>query len=146
MNSRILPMLNLLGCLALTGLVVMQWRRERSLDGRLVNLKSQLEAANHQANEESKHRAALERDITVLKESIEATQKAAETAARELEEKEQLVTQLQAANTAAHEQLTSWEDAVKQRDERIREIEAQLAKTRAKLDDAVSRLKEAAAR
>lgn len=146
MNSRFLPVLNLIGCLALTGLVVTQWRRERSLDGALADLKSQLATANHQAGEDAKRRTALEQDISVLKESLVATQKAAESAARELEEKEQLITQLQAANAAAREQLATWEDAVKQRDERIRTLDEQLTKARAKLDEAVARLKEAAAR
>ena len=146
MNSRLLPLLNLIGCLALTGLVVVQWRRERSLDGALVNLKSQLAEAHHQASENAKRRSALEHDSIVLKESLEATQKAAETAGRELAEKQQLVAQLQTETVAIREQLTAWEDAVKQRDDRIRALEEQLTKTRAKLDEAIARLKEAAAR
>ncbi len=146
MNSRFLPVLNLIGCLALTGLVVTQWRRERSLDGALAGLKSQLSAANHQADEDAKRHAALEHDITVLKESLEATQKAAESAVRELEEKEQLVARLEAENAAAREKLATWEEAVKLRDERIGALNEQLTKTRAKLDEAVARLKEAAAR
>ena len=82
----------------------------------------------------------------MLKQSLEATQKAAESATRELEQKEQLITQLQAAESAARTQLAAWEEAVKQRDERIRTLEADLMKTRARLDEAVARLKEASAR
>lgn len=146
MNARFLPVLNLIGCLALTGLVVTQWRTERSKEAALADLKSQLAAARHQAKEDAKHRAALEHDISVLKESLEATQKAAEAATRELEQKEQHITQLQAAESAARTQLAAWEEAVKQRDERIRALETDLTKTRARLDEAVIRLKQAAER
>jgi chromosome segregation ATPase len=146
MNSRVLPVLNLIGCLALTGLVVVQWRKERSLDGALSGLKTELATARHQAAEDAKHRTALERDISVLKESIEATQQAAESSARNLAEKDQLVNQLQTANASAREQVAVWEDAVKQRDERIQALDADLGKTRARLDEAIQRLKESGAR
>jgi chromosome segregation ATPase len=146
MNSRVLPVLNLVGCLALTGLVVLQWRKERSMVGSLAGLKSELATARHQAVEDAKHRAALERDIAVLKESIEATQKAAETSARNFAEKDQQATQLQTEIAAAREQVTAWEAALKQRDERIQTLDGDLAKTRARLDEAITRLKEAGAR
>jgi capsule polysaccharide export protein KpsE/RkpR len=82
----------------------------------------------------------------VLKESIEATQQAAESSARNLAEKDQLVNQLQTANASAREQVAVWEDAVKQRDERIQALDADLGKTRARLDEAIQRLKESGAR
>jgi hypothetical protein len=146
MNSRFLPALNLIGCLALTGLVVTQWRDELSQDAALADMKSQLAAARHQAEDDARHRAALEHDISVLKESIEATQQAAESANRELEQKEQLITRLQAVESAARAQLAAWEEAVKLRDDRISALETDLTKTRARLDEAVARLKEASAR
>lgn len=146
MNSRVLSVLNLIGCLALTGMVVAQWLRERTLDGEIGDLKSRIATAQQQSVREAEQRAMLERDITVLKESLEATQHAAESAARDLSAKEQQVTKLEAEITVAREQLTAWEDAVKQRDERIRAIEEELRKTRARLDEAVKRLKEAAER
>jgi len=142
MNPRFLPFLNLIGCLALTALVVVQWRRERSLDGVLADLRSQIAAAHHQAEEDAGRRTALERDIAVLKESIEATQKAAESAARELDCKQQEIASLQIGNAAALDQLAAWEAAVKQRDERIITLNEELAKTRQRLDEAVKRIKE----
>ena len=96
--------------------------------------------------EEAKRRAALERDITVLKESIEATQQAAEAAARSLAEKEQATTQLQTELSAAREQVTTWEGALKARDERIHALEENLAATRRRLDEAIAKLKAAGAR
>ena len=113
MNPRAFPILNAIGCLALTGLVIAQWRKERSLDGTLAGVKSELVAARNQAAEDAKQRAALERDIAVLKESIESTQQAAETSARTLAEKDQLATQLQTELSTAREQVIAWETALK---------------------------------
>jgi hypothetical protein len=47
-----------------------------------AGLRQELAESRAQTAEESKRRAALERDIEVLKESMEATQQAAESAAR----------------------------------------------------------------
>ncbi|MDP3850429.1 MAG: hypothetical protein Q8Q59_08005 [Luteolibacter sp.] len=146
MNSRVLPALNFIGCLALTGLVVIQWRKELASGGAIAGLKTELAAARSNAAEEAKRRVSLERDIAVLKESIEATQKAAETSAREFEEKEQLNSSLETELTAARGQVTAWEAALKQRDERILALNADLAKTRARLEEAITRLKGADAR
>ena len=119
MNCRALPILNAIGCLVLTGVIVLQWQRERALDGSLAQLKSELAS-------ESKRAADLERDIAVLKESLEATQ--------------------QSAAQAAAEQLTIWQTAVAGRDAKLRELDAALAATRQRLDAAIARLKEAGAR
>ena len=146
MNSRLLPVINLVGCLTLAGLVVVQWRREHMLDMATAGLRKELADSRAQTAEEAERRAALERDIVVLKESMEATQLAAETSARNLATKQQLVGQLEAELAAARQQVTAWEQALKQRDERIGALDAELAKTRARLNEAVARLKEAAAR
>ncbi|MCU0752364.1 MAG: hypothetical protein MUC40_04950 [Akkermansiaceae bacterium] len=136
MNSRVLPVLNLIGCLALTGLVVVQWRREHITDAVAAGLRRELATALQEIAEAARQRTTLERDIVVLKESIEATQQSAETAARGLAEKEQLNSALETELATAREQVAAWEAALRQRDERIRQ----------RLDEAVARLKEAAAR
>lgn len=146
MNPRAFPILNAIGCLALTGLVIAQWRKERSLDGTLAGVKSELVAARNQAAEDAKQRAAIERDIAVLKESIESTQQAAETSARTLAEKDQLATQLQTELSTAREQVIAWETALKLRDERILSLDADLTATRRRLEEAIAKLKAAGAR
>lgn len=146
MPPRALPIVNAIGCLALTAVVVAQWRKERSLEGVLAGVRSELATANEQATREAERRAALERDIAVLKEAIEATQKATETATRSLADKDQLATQLQTELTAAREQVSVWEAALKARDERIRSLDKDLAAARQRLDEAIAKLKAAAAR
>lgn len=146
MTSRTLSIFNAVGCLLLTGVVIAQWRGERVLDGRLAALRTELGAAKSQAADEAKHRAALERDITVLKESIEATQQAAESSALVLADKDALATRLQAELDAAREQVAAWEAAIQARDERIRSLDADLSATRKRLDEAIANLKTAGAR
>ena len=146
MKRRALPILNAIGCLALTVLVVVQWRHERLRDATLAGLAAELAAAHEQAAGEAKRRAAVERDIAVLKEAIEATQRSAESAARSLTEKEQAATQLQTELVTAREQVATWEAALKARDERIRTLDANLASTRKRLDEAIAKLKAVGAR
>ena len=146
MKSRVLPILNAVGCLALTALVVIQWKREHQSGIATAALRKELAASRFETAEESKRRAALEHDITLLKESIEATQQAAEQSARALEEKEHLVTTLQSELAAAREQVVAWEEAIKQRDERITTLTGQLDQTRKRLDEAIARLREASNR
>jgi len=146
MTPRTLPIVNAIGCLALTGLVVAQWRKERSMHDELADTKAKLSLSLQQTDEEIKHRKALERDIAVLKETIESAQKAAETSTKDLVEKDRTVTQLQAELTAAREQVTVWEAAMKSRDEQIRTLDSNLAATRKRLEEAIGKLKDAGAR
>ena len=143
MNARFLTIINTFGCLALIGLIVSQWGRERSLGFRLESTTRQLAAAREETTRESARRAALERDIAVLKEAIEATQSAAESTTRELSEKSTLATGLQTELDTARTQITAWEEAVKTRDQRIRELGDDLAATRKRLDQAIARIKAA---
>ena len=146
MNLRALPILNAIGCLALTGLVVAQWRKERSLDGALAGMTSQLAAAREQSAAESHRRAALERDVAVLKESIESTQQSAEASARSLADAAQATTRLAAELAAARQQLAVWQAAIVARDARIHSLTVDLTAARQRLDEAVAKLKTAAAR
>ena len=143
MAPRTLTLLNTIGCLALTGLVVAQWCKERMIRGDLTETTRQLGIVRDQAAQETQRRAALERDIVVLKETIEATQKAAETSAHDFAEKDALANGLQTQLTSAREQLAVWEAAIKTRDERIQLLESQLTATRKRLDEAIAKLKAA---
>ena len=143
MNARLLPVLNVIGCLALTALVIVQWRKEHVLDRTAAGLRQQLADSRAETAAEAGRRAALERDITILKESIEATQQSAEKSNLALQEKEQIATSLQTEIAAAREQITNWEQAIKQRDERIATLNDQLHQTRQRLEEAIARLREA---
>jgi predicted nucleic acid-binding Zn-ribbon protein len=146
MNARVLPILNAIGCLVLTGLVAVQWHKERALNSDMDQLGSQLSDARRQAADETSRRTALERDIAVLKESIEATQKSAESAASDLAAKQELAEKLQTDLSAATQQVAAWEAALKERDAKITQLNSDLAATRQRLDEAIAKLKAVGAR
>jgi chromosome segregation ATPase len=144
-KRSLFPALNAIGCLILTGLVVAQWNHHRALDFSLSQTKSQLSNATTLAKAETVRATTLERDITVLKESIKATQEAAERSNRLLDEKELQITSLQAELTSTREQVTIWQTALAERDSKLKDLSAELSATRARLDAAIAKLKAAAA-
>lgn len=146
MKSRILPILNAIGCLALTGVVLLQWTKERALEASLDVRLHELAEAKDQAASEVQRSADLERDILALKESLEATQKAAETTQLALAERGAKATANADEITAAREKIATWQAAIAGRDEKIRELDTELAATRGRLEAAVARLKTAGGR
>lgn len=146
MKSRFLPILNAIGCLILAGLVVAQWNKEHAQDQRIARLGTELATAREQTVTAEKRSTDLERDIAVLKESIEASQKANEEAARKLAEKDTQSASLETEITAARDQMKAWQDAIAARDAKLRELDAERVATRRQLDEAVARLKAAGAR
>ena len=146
MSPRALSIINAIGCLVLTGVVVVQWRKERSIRSELTQAKAGLALSLQQTDEEAKRRMALERDIGVLKESLEAARKAAESSSRDLVERSTANDALQAELTAARKQVAAWETALTARDARIEELSADLAAARRRLDEAIAKLKASGAR
>jgi chromosome segregation ATPase len=130
--------------------IVFQWQRELALGRVLKATTAELEQASLRAADEAARRQSLERDIDLLKESIAATQQAAEDNAKQLGEQTTaaaaLGTELEAARrqlAEAADKLTAWEAAVKSRDARIETLTRDLTATRKRLDEAVARLKKA---
>lgn len=149
-TSRILTCLNAAGCALLVAVIVFQWQRELSLARALKSNIADLEQAVQRATDEAARRQALERDIALLKESVTATQQAAEESAKQLGEQttagEALKTELETTRqqlTQAGQRLALWEAAVKSRDGRIESLAKELTATRKRLDEAVERLKKA---
>ena len=74
MNPRVLTILNTIGCIILAGWVVFHWFKERRMHENLTFIQSEFIRSEKLAASESERAAALERDIAVLKETIEMTQ------------------------------------------------------------------------
>lgn len=147
MKSRILPILNATGCVILAGVLVAQWSKERRLDDTNKTLSTSLQAAQKQAAAEAERAAGLDRDVAALKESIEATQKAADASELALAEKETQIKAFQTdVTTAAGEQVKVWEAAIAERDEKLKSLNSDLTATRTRLNEAIAKLKEAGAR
>lgn len=148
--SRFLPLLNLVGCLLITGIIVAQWLKERGLDARIDLLNQQLVSTRDQYELEKKRAVALEHDIVQLKESIEAIVKARkedeDAMAKKIAEHQAQLATVATANQSNQEQVKIWEKAIADRDEKIRALNAGLAATRERLDEAIAKLKAAGGR
>ncbi len=148
--SRFLPLLNLVGCLLITGIILAQWFKERGQNTRITQLAHQLTVARDQRDAEIKRTAALEGDIVQLKEAIESTVQArneTEAAmAKLVAESQTHAASLATATQSNQDQAKVWETAIAERDTKIRELDAELTNTRRRLDEAVSKLKQAGAR
>lgn len=144
-TSRILPIVNLVGCVLITGIIVAQWLKERGLGGRIDALNQQLVTARDQYAAEKTRAATLESDVAQLKESVEATvrsRKEAEDALAKLIAGRE--TEAASAAQAARVQVENWEKAIAERDAKIRELNENLAAARQRLDEAIAKLKAAA--
>ena len=146
-TRRLLPLLNLAGCLILTGLVIFQWLKERDLGQRLTGITQQLHTTRDQYDSEKIRATALESDIAQLKAATESTVKAreeTETAlAKMTAERDSQVTTTQQTHQA---QAALWEKAITDRDAKLGELATTLTATRKRLDEAISKLKQAATR
>ena len=149
-TSRFLPLLNLVGCLLISGLILAQWHKERGLDTRIKELNQQLVAAGEQHDAEMKRATALENDIAQLKESIESIVKTRteteDAMAKLVAESQARATTVATTNQSNLEQAKIWEQAIADRDAKIRELNSSLTATRERLNEAIAKLKEAGAR
>jgi len=146
-TSRFLPILNLVGCLLITVVIVAQWLKERHLGERIESVSRELVTSRDQTAEAEKRATALEGDVAQLKESIEATARARkegeEAAARiAADQNAKMVT----LATASEEQVKTWQEAIAERDEKIRTLNSSLASARERLNEAIAKLKAAGAR
>lgn len=145
--SRFLPILNLVGCVLVTTVILAQWRKEHTLGERIKIINQELVASRDETAAAQKRSTALEADVAQLKESIEATaashQAAEEEAVRVAAENQQKITEFV---TAANEQAEVWKTAIAERDTKITDLSNSLEATRKRLDQAIAKLKEAGAR
>ena len=153
-TSRFLPIANLIGCLLISGIIVAQWLKERGLDTRIESLNEQLVTTREQYEAEKTHTAALENDVAQLKQSIESMVKVRketeEAMVRMTTERDAQAANLAAAattnNQATQQQVKIWEKAIADRDAKIRDLNNTLTASRARLDEAIEKLKAAGAR
>ena len=146
MNGRGLTLVNAAGCLLLGLLLVLQWRKEWSLDENIQVLKASLVAARDLHAAERERAEMLEREQEQLKDSIESMQEAAETSGRQVAERDAQVAELAARIEILNEQIKTWQAAITQRDDRIRALNADLTASRQRLDQAIAKLKAAGAK
>lgn len=153
MNYRFLTILNSLGCLVLVAVVVVQWRREQSLEGDLGRTRAVAAQREQDLSAEKSRADGLARDVGLLKESVASQQQALEQAQADLAKRDTEATALQAEVTqltpqldGAAKRVAEWQTSLAARDRRIGELETALKEARARLDQAIAKLKQAGAR
>ena len=146
MPVRPLTAINAAGCLVLAGLLALQWKHELDLRG-VINAKDrELHTVAEELAKEQSHSFSLQRDLDVLKDSLEATAEAARENAGILERRTETIETLKSDVAEAREQIAAWEQAVKERDKRIATLDDELKATRQRLAEAIEKLKRAGAR
>jgi len=145
-TSRILPIINVIGCFLVTGVVIGQWIKERRVSGEIKNLRAEMTSTQENYEKEHKRAEALQGDVNQLKDSVEAMAKAkVEFEASLAKDTEEHNARMQTENAHAQEQIQIWQKAIADRDEVIAKLNSNLSATRARLDEAVSKLKKAGA-
>ncbi len=139
-------MINAIGCLVLAAVVFTQWAKEGRADRAATQLRAELAGVKQHAETETRRATELEDDITILKQSLESTQRATIEATNALEAKEAHAAEFTNELAAAKDQIGKWEAAIAERDAKIRSLDADLISTRRRLDEAIVKLKQAGAR
>lgn len=142
MKPRPLAVINAIGCLALTTVLVHQWAKERGARDESARLRADVSAARTQAETSAREAAALRRDIDALKDSLGSIRIAANAAAEANARAAGMADDLELARA----QLAKWQAAIAARDATIRKLDGELAAARARLDEAVTKMKRAGAR
>lgn len=159
-TTRLLPVLNAIGCLVLVGFIFIQWRGGQMLSRELYESRSREILEKNARFDAEKLSRQLQADLDGLKASVDSIQQAAEVAEKELATKNEEIGKFAAGLAQATEQIKTWEVAVKERDEailkrdaaiaerdaKLKELNDQLVATRKRLDEAVAELKKAGAR
>jgi len=141
MSTRVLMILNAIGCLLLTAVVVGQWAREHALKMQIKGLQYDIGSLQIRVDEEIQKREGVERDVVMLKDSLDQARKAIEVKDAQFAEREVVVGKLKQEIELTQKQLEVWNKAVEDRDRRIQLLNANLLEASKRLDEAIGQLK-----
>ncbi len=152
-TARFLPLINAIGCVVLVGFILIQWRGGQALSRELHESRSREILEKNARMDAEKMSRQLQADLDGLKASIDSIQQAAAEAEKNMAAKEEEAKGLAGLVTQAQDQIKTWEEAVKARDEaivqrdtKLKDLNETLVATRQRLDEAVAELKKAGAR
>lgn len=141
MTTRILMILNAIGCILLTVVVVVQWAGEHALKAQVKRFQDEVGGLQIQVDDEIQKREGVERDVVMLKDSLEQARKAIEAKDAQIAGREVVVGKLKQEVELIQKQLEVWNKAVEERDRRIQVLDADLLEAHKRLDEAIGRLK-----
>ena len=146
MKHSFITVINAIGSVILLGVVVAQWVQNEEQRKNFRALQTERQVTIEALDAAEKKITSLSGDIADLKDSLTATQKAAEEATLAGKNQQD---QLQIANTereAMRLKSSEWEAAIKQRDAALVAQNADLVALRKRLDEAIAALKKAGAK
>jgi CHASE3 domain sensor protein len=146
MKQSLITVINAIGCVVLLGIVVAQWVQNEEQRKSFRELQTDRQKIIATRDEAEKKITSLETDITDLKASLEATQKAAEEATLASKNQQDQLQLVGTERDALHLQVREWEAAIKLRDTALTQQNADLLALRKRLDEAIAALKKAGAK
>lgn len=160
MKKHLFTIINAIGCLLLLGVVLMQWGQNELQRQAFRLVQKELQGTTEVRDEALARADSLTADLADLKVALAAAQKAAEESALAQKaqsdqiaalsvEHEQLLAQRNLLNQKMTDKVASqnqWLDAIKQRDATIIDQNALLEDQRRRLNEAITKLKQAGAR
>lgn len=146
MKQSLITVINSIGCVVLLGIIVAQWVQNEEQRKSFRELQTDRQKIIATRDEAEKKITSLETDITDLKASLEATQKAAEEATLAGKTQQDQLQLVGTERDALRLQVSEWEAAIKLRDTALAEQNATLVALRKRLDEAIVELKKAGAK
>lgn len=140
-----LGLTNFIGCIVLGGLLVTQWVRNSHIQKKYEEAELFKNSAISERDQLQKNLDLLKRDLAQLKESISTLQTENSDLKKHAETGGQVEEQLRTELKKAQDALDAWKQALEQRDAKINEMAQALTATRARLEEAVNRLKQGTA-
>ena len=153
MSARVFAIFNAVGCLCLTGFILMQWFLGNAVEKELTQAKRSLRDEQNAHFETHERATRLEADVAGLKASLDSLRTSAEESEKALAERVKESEAMKATLTQGSAQAKVYEEAIKERDEalkvrdeKLKELNEALIATRKRLEEAIAKLKQAGAR
>lgn len=132
-----LAWINLFGALALAGLCVVQWQRDRRLNLQVNRLEKARIEQDEKLSAQQKAAAGLASDLSRFKEQFKEAHTEATDAHSKLKKSEQENAQLLRERDQLKASVTNWAAAVATRDEGLRNLNGRLREASTRLNDSV---------
>lgn len=137
--NRLLAYLNLLGVLILTGLCILQWRANRTLNLDVNRLEQANQTQAARLDEQARDLRGLTSDLERFRGQLGTTTLSQKDAEGKLRASEHLVAQLANERDQLKASIAQWTAAVIARDERLAEANTRIRDLSAQLNDTATR-------
>jgi chromosome segregation ATPase len=141
---KALHVFNLIGILLLTGLCGLQWKIDQDLNTKITSLESTRKAQEQQITEQTGMLDTLRKEFSALGEKFTEISAKAEKTEGELIDANRNAKLLTVERDQAKDAIVEWQDAVKQRDERIKEANNRITKLATDLNSQVAKFNDLA--